>query len=64
MGVEMVVTAERVILLDAQPVLSETLHDQLCRNPSSVPRDVPPSVYLELMVSVGVCVCVMLVQCV
>ena len=52
-GVEMMVTAERVILLDSQPILSDTMHDQLCRNPNSVPRDMSPSTYLQLMVSVG-----------
>ena len=51
-GVEMVVTAERVILLDSQPILSDTLYDQLCTNPTSVPHDMSPSIYLELMVSV------------
>ncbi len=50
-GVEMMVTAERVILLDSQPILSDTMHDQLSHNPNTVPRDMTPTTYLQLMVS-------------
>jgi len=51
-GVEVMVTAERIVLLDSQPILSDTMHDQLCQNPNSVPRDFTPSTYLQLMVRV------------
>ena len=49
-GVEMVVTAERVILLDTQPVLSETLLEQISQNEGSIPSGISAEAYLEIMV--------------
>ena len=49
-GVDMVVTAERVILLDTQPVLSDTLLDQISHNESSIPVGMSAEAYLEVMV--------------
>lgn len=50
-GIDMVVTAERVILLDTQPVLSETLLEQISKNESSIPSGLSAEAYLEIMVS-------------
>ena len=50
-GVDMVVTAERVLLLDTQPVLSETLLGQISRNESSIPPGLSAEAYLEVMVT-------------
>ena len=49
-GVDMAVTAERVILLDTQPVLSETLLQQISKNESSIPQGLSPEAYLEVIV--------------
>lgn len=49
-GVEMVVTGERVILLDTQPVLSESILEQLTDNEGLVPSGLSPDAYLELQV--------------
>ena len=51
-GVDMVVTAERVILLDTQPILSETLLEQLSHNENSIPPGLSADAYLEVMVRV------------
>ena len=53
-GVDIVVTAERVILLDTQPILSETLLEQLSHNENSIPPGLSPDAYLEVMVC---CLC-------
>lgn len=50
-GVDVVVTAERAILLDTQPVLSETLLEQISLNESSIPPGLSAEAYLEVMVS-------------
>ena len=52
-GVDMVVTAERVILLDTQPILSEMLLEQLGHNENSIPSGLSPDAYQEVMVGVG-----------
>ena len=56
-GVEMVVTGERVVLLDTQPVLSESLLEQLTDNESMVPPGLTPDAYLEVLVSVWLSGC-------
>lgn len=48
-GVDVVVTAERAILLDTQPVLSETLLEQISLNESSIPPGLSAEAYLEVM---------------
>ncbi len=53
-GVDMVVTAERIILLDTQPVLSETLLDQISHNETNIPPGMSAEGYLEIMVGVDV----------
>ena len=53
-GVEMVVTGERVVLLDTQPVLSESLLEQLTDNESMVPPGLTPDAYLEVLVRVAI----------
>lgn len=50
-GVDMVVTAERVILLDTQPVLSETMLEHISKNESSIPPGLSAEAYLEVMVN-------------
>lgn len=49
-GVDMVVTAERVLLLDTQPVLSETLLEQISLNETTIPAGLSAEAYLEVMV--------------
>ena len=50
-GVDMVVTAERVILLDTPPVLSEAQFEQLSQNESNLPSGMSAEAYLEVLVS-------------
>ncbi len=50
-GVEMVITGERVVLLDTQPVLSESLLEQLSTGGEGVvPAGLSPDAYLEVQV--------------
>ncbi len=49
-GVDMVITGERVVLLDTQPVLSESLLEQLSTEEGVVPAGLSPDAYLEVQV--------------
>lgn len=48
-GVDMIVTAERTILLDAQPVLSESMLEQFQSSPELVPAGLAAEMYLEIL---------------
>ncbi|XP_064397219.1 nonsense-mediated mRNA decay factor SMG9-like isoform X2 [Halichondria panicea] len=50
-GVDMVITGERVVLLDTQPVLSESLLEQLSTEEGVVPAGLSPDAYLEVQMS-------------
>ena len=46
----MVVTGERVILLDTQPILSGAMLDQLAQS-DQIPSNISPETYLDVLVS-------------
>lgn len=48
-GVDMVVTGERIVLLDAQPILSEAMLEQFLQNEGLVPPGMNPETHLELL---------------
>lgn len=47
-GIDLVVTTERVILLDVQPILSNTMMEQLATNEGVVPDDLSPEMFVEI----------------
>lgn len=47
-GVDMVVTGERIILLDTQPILSSAMLEQFTQNEPDIPDDLSPETYLEI----------------
>jgi len=48
-GIDMLVTGERVVLLDTQPILSEAMLDQFTQNKGLVPPGLSPETYLEIL---------------
>ena len=46
----MVVTGERIILLDTQPILSEAMLEQLTQT-DQIPSNISPETFLDVLVS-------------